>query len=82
MAFNTCQLLASTLTNLQLFQAIKTLYTLVVHQLTLMSKLQVNHANSIAPMPLGELNNPLTKLPVTILSRLISKRATAHADHF
>ena len=69
MAFNTCQLVASTLTNLPLFQAIKTLDMRVVHQLTLVSKRQVNHPNSIAAMPLGELNNLLTTLPMTVLPR-------------
>ena len=70
MAFNTCQLVASTLTNFPLCQAIiKTLDIRVVHQLTLVSKRQVNHPNSIAALPLGELNNLLTTLPMTVLPR-------------
>src|SRR5258706_6530623 len=72
-------LLAPPPADVQLPQPIQPPDAFVVHELTGLAQLQVDHADSIAPVPLRQRHDPRSQCAVAIWARLVTHRTRAHA---
>lgn len=60
------------LTYLQLLQAIESLHSLVIHVLTGLSQLEIDHPGPVAPMPVRERNDPLAQGGIAVGRRPVA----------